>query len=66
MLPEKFSKEISTLCEKRKRFAVSLSIIMNKDGIVDFRTLKYHQQTIEVAYNLDYKEAETLILEGKC
>jgi exoribonuclease R len=65
MLPEELNNGITSLSKKNTRYSLSLTFIMNKDGIVDFRTVEYQQKTIEVVYNLSYEQAENLILNKK-
>ncbi len=65
MLPKEINNVIASLSKSEKRYALSLSIVMNKEGIVDFRTLEYQQKTIKVVYNLKYEQAENLIMGKK-
>ncbi len=41
MLPQKINEKVCSLKSGQKKYVVTLSIMINNKGIVNFKTLKY-------------------------
>jgi exoribonuclease R len=62
MLPKELNADLSSLLQDQPRLAVTLSLDINEQGIVDFSTAKYTLSQLKNTVRLTYKEADKLII----
>jgi exoribonuclease R len=63
MLPKELNSNKCSLLQDEPRFAVTLTVILNSNGILDISSIRYHLTIIKNAARLTYKSADSLILQ---